>query len=211
MSTDRMKIYELVGTIKLPPILEPEDVSTLIADLTHLYALMANYRYMRDTKVVRRMMLEIAQLAMYGMQKFGVAWRDARDKGVAYPEGESFTAPQGSSRRGRDDWARTILSVDCERDYQDKLGPDRCAGRGAGNTIDKNPLSMGASSCLLRHYLWDAVRSWTMIAGSEAVLHCVRKIAAIAIRDLETNGLPEPISGDESCNEDKRINEKEAS
>lgn len=192
MSTEsiRAEAYQSIGNVTLPDIIDPEDVPTLVADLEHLIGLLDHYRYMRDQKTIRRMVFEIAHLAMYGMKKFGVAWRDARDKGVAYPEGESFTAPQGSSQRGRDDWARTIISVDCERDYQDKLGPDRCVGRDAGNTIDNNPLSVGASFVMLEHYVVDARKNWTMEPGDEAALHCVRKIAAIAIRDLETNGLP---------------------
>lgn len=187
MNSDiRIEAYESIGNVTLPPILEPEDLPTLVADITHLVGLLDNYRYMRDQKVIRRMMFEIAHLAMYGMKKFGVAWRDARDKGVAYPEGESFTVARGN----KDDWARTIIAVDCERDYQDKLGPDRCIGRDAGNTIDKNPLSVGASFVMLLYYTADARTAWTMQPGDEAALHCVRKIAAIAIRDLETNGLP---------------------
>ncbi len=186
MSDIRIEAYESIGNIALPPILEPEDAPTMIADLEHLIGLLDNYRYMRDVKVVRRMMFEIAHLAMYGMKKFGVAWRDARSKGVDYPYGESFTLPQDDN-----DLIRAMRSVDCERDYQDKLGPDRCAGRDAGNTIDKNPLSVGASFVMLEHYIVDARRDWTMQPGNEAAMHSIRKIAAIAIRDLETHGLPE--------------------
>jgi len=186
MSDIRIEAYESIRNITLPDIIDPDDLPTLIADLRHIIGLLDNYRYMRDAKVVRRMMFEIAHLAMYGMKRFRVAWRDARDKGVDYPYDESFTPPKDDH-----DFTRAMRSVDCERDYQDKLGPDRCVGRYAGNTIDKNPLSVGASFVMLEHYVVDARRDWTMQPGNEAAMHSIRKIAAIAIRDLETHGLPE--------------------
>jgi len=180
----RTEAYQSIGKITLPEILEPEDTPTLIADLEHLIGLLDNFRYMRDHKVVRRMMFEIAHLAMYGMKKFGVAWRD-KDDG---PKKVFFSLPDGLLEK--DMWLMTTMAVDGERAYQDDLGPDRCAGRGGGNTIDKNPLSVGASFVMLEHYVVDARRDWTMKPGDVAAMHPIRKIAAIAIRDLETNGLP---------------------
>lgn len=179
MSTEsiRTEAYQSIENIALPDILDPEDTPTLIADLEHLIGgLLDNCRYRRDTKVIRRMIFEIAHLAMFGMKKFGIMFRQ--------PEGVV------DNPVGRCTFDHVKLAVDGERTYQDGLPETRCSGRGDGNTIDKNPLSVGASFIMLEHYIVDARTDWTMKAGDEAAMHCVRKIAAIAIRDLETHGLP---------------------
>lgn len=159
----RAEAYQSIGSVALPDIIDPEDVPTLVADLEHVIGLLANYRYRRDQKVVRRMMFEIAHLAMFGMRKFGT----------------------GESSDKEHDWARVIIAVDEERDHQDKLSHERC-----GNTIDNNPLSIGASFVVLEQYVADSRKNWIVETRNEDALYCVRKIAAIAIRDLETNGLP---------------------
>ncbi len=178
MSTEsiRTEAYQSIENMALPDILNPEDSSTLIADLAHLIEMLGNHRYMRDHKIVRRMMFEIAHLAMFGMKKFGIMFRQ--------PEGVV------DDPIGRCTFEHVMMAVDGERTYQDGLSETRCFGRGDGNTIDKNPLSVGASFIMLEHYIADARTNWTMKAGDEAAMHCVRKIAAIAIRDLETHGLP---------------------
>ncbi len=178
MSTEsiRAEAYQSIENMALPDILDPEDAPTLIADLEHLIGLLDHCRYRRDTKVVRRMMFEIAHLAMFGMKKFGIMFRQ--------PEGVV------DDPIGRCTFEHVTMAVDGERTYQDGLPETRCAGRGDGNTIDKNPLSVGASFVMLKHYVADARTDWTMAPGDGAAMHCVRKIAAIAIRDLETHGLP---------------------
>ncbi len=172
----RTEAYQSIENMVLPDILDPEDAPTLIADLEHLIEMLGNCRYKRDVKVIRRMMFEIAHLAMFGMKKFGIMFRQ--------PEGVV------DDPIGRCTFEHVAMAVDGERTYQDNLGPDRCAGSDAGNTIDKNPLSVGASFIMLEHYIVNARHDWTMQAGDKYAMHCVRKIAAIAIRDLETHGLP---------------------
>lgn len=192
MSTEsiRAEAYQSIESMVLPDILDPEDAPTLIADLEHVIGLLGNSRYMRNDTVVRRMMFEIAHLAMFGMQKFGIMFRQ--------PEGVV------DDPVGRCTFEHVKLAVDSERTYQDGLPETRCSGRGDGNTIDKNPLSVGASFIMLEHYIVNARHDWTMQAGDKYAMHCVRKIAAIAIRDLETHGLPnytDHARGDEKTSE----------
>lgn len=184
---DRMKIYNEICRTPVPEILDPVDVPTAISDMEMIVNRLSDSRFMRDDKSCRSIMFTIAHMALHTMQKFGVAWRLA--EGVAHPEGPecSFT-PASDNREVM--VGRALLSVDCERSYQDNLGEDRCAGRGGGNTIDKNPLSQGASYCMMRHYISQAGTDWTMSPGDEVALHVVRKIAAIAVRDMETHGMP---------------------
>jgi GTP cyclohydrolase III len=71
--------------------------------------------------------------------------------------------------------------IDAERDYQNSLGPDRTDTEDGSHEV-------GEYITMLHHYLNEATSSWTKNAGSQAALHNMRKIAAIAVRCMEEHG-----------------------
>jgi hypothetical protein len=70
--------------------------------------------------------------------------------------------------------------VNSERDYQDKLGPDRTDGRGHGTS---------GYIVMLRYYVNHAVEEWTVNAGDAGCLNALRKVAGIAVHCLEDCGV----------------------
>ena len=71
--------------------------------------------------------------------------------------------------------------INGERDYQNKLGPERTDGS------DK---TVGDYLTMLRCYLRKAEDAWTDNAGCEPALDQIRKVAAIAVRCMEDHGAP---------------------
>lgn len=78
----------------------------------------------------------------------------------------------------------TVLKVqehiDTERMYQDRLGSDRTDGRGHGTS---------GYVVMLRHYVNEAVKEWTVNPGDNSCLNSLRKVAGIAVHCLEDCGV----------------------
>jgi len=72
--------------------------------------------------------------------------------------------------------------IDAERDYQDRLPPERTDGK---------PKSVGEYLTLLRYGLSQADEKWATHAGHDHALHELRKVGAILVRCLEDHGVPE--------------------
>jgi hypothetical protein len=73
--------------------------------------------------------------------------------------------------------------IDGERDYQDKLGPDR------RDPTEVNH-SVGDYLVMLSTYLRRAQDDWTNYPGVYEALDEIRKIGAIAVRCIEEHGAP---------------------
>ena len=76
-----------------------------------------------------------------------------------------------------------------ERNYQDRLGPDRTDGS------DHNSLDF---LVMFDTYLRQAIDAWTMNPGTDEALNVVRKLAAIAVHCMERNGVVNRIPYDAS-------------
>lgn len=70
-------------------------------------------------------------------------------------------------------------AIDGERDYQDRLGPDR---------TDGHRHTVGDYLVLLDHYVTKAGDAWVSSAGDASALDQIRKIAAIAVHCMEDHG-----------------------
>lgn len=142
---------------------------------------------------------KVAALAVAALEYFGVAFRGTTKPRALFLRLIGAVFPRFKVKPLNTDWVFKDVdapvhrdtvrdAIDRERDYQDSLGPDRCIGRNGGNTIEQNPLSLGATLTMLRYYLRQADEAWTMKPGDDAALHSVRKIAAICVRHMETYG-----------------------
>lgn len=76
-------------------------------------------------------------------------------------------------------------AIDGEREYQDR-------GRGNAKT-DRQFTTVGESILMLVGYAAQAAQQWNgpHPEGRIAAQHTIRKIAAIAVRDMELNGVEE--------------------
>ncbi len=83
--------------------------------------------------------------------------------------------------------AEVYKLIDNERDYQDRLGPDRT------ELPPTHPREVGESLTMMATYFRRAQDGWTEQAGNEAALDNIRKIAAIAVRCMEDHGAPERV------------------
>lgn len=72
-------------------------------------------------------------------------------------------------------------AIDGERDYQDNLGMGRTAGL---------PRTVGDELVLLDYLMTEAKDAWVEYPGNQNALEQIRKIAAVAVRALEQNGVP---------------------
>ncbi len=72
-------------------------------------------------------------------------------------------------------------AIDTERDYQDRLPPNR---------TDGVPRSVGDYTTMMQHYQTQLVAAWTTNAGDDQALHVMRKIAGIAVHCMEDHGAP---------------------
>lgn len=76
----------------------------------------------------------------------------------------------------------TIDSINEELDYQSTL-------QGSGRA-DAREHGVEGQLVTLQVYLQEAMVAWTKNAGDEATCDVIRKVAAIAVRALETYGCP---------------------
>lgn len=74
-------------------------------------------------------------------------------------------------------------AIDTEREYQNRLGPDRREPR-------EEPHSVGDYLTMLRVYVDRAFVAWTDNPGTDAAMNVIRKIAGIAVRAMEEHGAP---------------------
>lgn len=74
--------------------------------------------------------------------------------------------------------------IDQERDYQDDVWAEN-------HPESEHPLRVGEDLLLLQKYVDDATDVWTRESRPEVkTMDLMRKIAAIAVRSIESNGAP---------------------
>ena len=71
-------------------------------------------------------------------------------------------------------------AIDAERDYQDRLGPDRSDGASR---------SVGDYCVMISAYTQKLLSAWTDNPGNEQALDVMRKIAGIAVHCMEDHGI----------------------
>ncbi len=153
---------------------ELDKINMLPDFLTYLWKY---YRKAEDTNAInlsqtQHVMRKIAALGFSAMKLFGIAWRI-----VPITNNSSLDSIKAA--------------INEERKYQDNLRKSRCTGSTGGengNTIEKNPLTIGCYLTMIRHYLTVADSSWTLNPGDDTSLADVRKITAVAVRCMEEHG-----------------------
>ena len=78
--------------------------------------------------------------------------------------------------------SRVYAAIEAEIEYAKSLGPTRVESQ-------ERPHTTGDYLTMLRTYLHEAEEAWTRNAGDVPALHSVRKIAAIAVRCMQDNGV----------------------
>ena len=76
--------------------------------------------------------------------------------------------------------SEVYAAIDGEREYQERLGPDR---------TDGNAKSVGDYIVMLDYYVLQAKAAWTNNPGDSFALDVIRKIGGIAVHCMEDHGV----------------------